>query len=1048
MTSQYLADKIREHSRQHPDKIAVKYDNQFVTYQELESLSNQLAYFLHDKVKKSKNIVIILDRTPELIQVILGVLKCGLTFVPLDPIFPDSRVEKVLKETGSQWVIISSHHYKKFSEVIESEKKHVLFVDGNIKGVVLSERIFCIDTARGKENLEFTPIYTPCCYIYYTSGSMGNPKAVLGNQKSLFHFLEWEIKEFGINENFIISQLTNSSYDPFLRDIFIPLMAGATCCIADNRLLKAPAQLIRWIRQNCITLIHIGPALFKVMMSKIENNDCLGNLKYILLSGELLRGNDVRKFFDLFNDRIQLVNLYGPTETTLAKLFYRINKNDVSRVTIPVGKPINGAQAVVLDKNMKKSLINNIGEIYIRTPFLSSGYLNGNDLNKEVFLINPFTNNPGDIIYKTGDLGRLLPDGNIEWIGRVDQNVKSSEISIELRRIENQLLSYSEIKEAVVLAADNGKEDKTICAYIAADKNTDLSHLRECLSRDLPGDMIPDHFVFLEGIPLTFNGKLDRKRLPGIEIKARNKYIAPGNDIEKKLVEIWSQILNLDKEIIGIDTSFFELGGHSLKVIDVFSKIHEVFGVRTSLSGIFESPTIKGLAKKIMKETKNMYFSIKPVEKRDYYPLPDFLSNVVTSPPSLKTSYNTLKTFLIRGKIDKEGIERVFKTIIAQHEILRTSFHVINGEVVQRIKDKVDFNLSFSKCDEKLAMKKLENGDYVKPFDLSRPPLFRAGILQIDDAKGILYTDMHHIITDAISNGIFFKDILVLYGGGKLKPLAIQFKDYAVFLSKMLTREAMETHEKYWLTKLKNFKLTRVPYDFPKPAGSLKYETRKEHLVIDEHNFKKIDKFCAEHNVTKYTFFISIIKIILAQEANQNDITILTRISTRNFYELNQVMGSFLNNLFIRSSIKKKNTFLDTLLRVNKVIIEAMNNSLYPFYLLPDKVGAKKNLQKKDLKTIMFNYNPPQGESGNPSHSINFKIINIFRRPSGYEISIYIIERQKDINIDFLYNKVLYRKERIKRIVDTFANIMKQVLEDVNIKLVNLSKAGPGPKYL
>ena len=309
----HLASKISRHSLQNPEKVAITYGSESITYLQLQKESSKIAHFLHDKIKTVKYVLIVLDRSPELIISILGLLRCGLIFVPIDPGYPGNRIRTLFKEVEAEWLITTTGYKKKFTDIIAAEKLNVLLVD---------------ERAREWDNgdITFDDIYNKHCYIYFTSGSSGTPKGVLGRHRSLLHFIEWEIKEFAIDGDFRVSQLTNPSFDQILRDIFVPLAAGGTCCVPGNHdILLNPGQLLKWLDKNRVNLIHTVPSLFKALSRWIVNADCLFHVRYILLAGELIRGNDIKRFIDIFRDRIQLVNFYGPTETTLIKSFYRIN---------------------------------------------------------------------------------------------------------------------------------------------------------------------------------------------------------------------------------------------------------------------------------------------------------------------------------------------------------------------------------------------------------------------------------------------------------------------------------------------------------------------------------------------------------------------------------------------------------------------------------------------------------------------------------------------------------------------------------------------------
>jgi acyl-coenzyme A synthetase/AMP-(fatty) acid ligase/acyl carrier protein len=388
-----------------------------------------------------------------------------------------------------------------------------------------------------------------------------------------------------------------------LRDIFVPLLAGGTICIPDNKTLMNPKKLVKWINENKIRLIHIVPSLFKLIPLEIRGADDFPDLEYILLAGELIRGNDIREFIEIFDGRIQLVNIYGPTETTLAKFFYRIQPSDVEKSIIPVGKTIKGAEVLVLDERRQKCLTGNIGEIYIRTPYISSGYFNNKESNKEVFIKNPFSEDKNDIIYKTGDMGRVLFDGNVELTGRLDGQVKIGGHRVETGEIENLLLKIDYIKEAVVVDKEDKNGDKYLCAFLVPEaggnreKVPDINELKIMLAKHIPFYMMPSFFILLDAMPLNPNGKINRLHLRKLDVTVDNgeTYTAPKDELEKRIAEIWKDVLKLDK--IGSSNNFFNVGGTSLNAIRVNSRIGEMVGKDIPIVKFFEFPTIGSYAK-------------------------------------------------------------------------------------------------------------------------------------------------------------------------------------------------------------------------------------------------------------------------------------------------------------------------------------------------------------------------------------------------------------------------------------------------------------------
>lgn len=1068
MKFEHLSSRISEISRRNPTNAAIKYGNRTITYGELEKESNRIANFLYNKTKevhrRPHHVLIILDRSPELIESIVGVLKCGLVFIPFDPRYPKNRVEVFLKESGAQWLITSIEYYEKFKEFIEREREekdlNVLLVKGKVKGKDCRRYIFSVDNDmdRVNDHLTFESIYSKYAYIYFTSGSTGIPRGVLGRHRSLVHYIQWEIKEFGINEHFNISQFTSPSFDPFLRDIFVPLLAGGICCIPDDDTLMNPMQLKDWIEKNQVTLMHIVPSLFKTLLMEIDTPNCFTHLKYVLLAGELLRGNDIEKFIDLFDKSIQLVNLYGPTETTLAKLFYRIKPGDVSRSVIPVGKPIDGAQAMILDNEMQECFIGNIGEVYIRTPFISSGYFNDRDLNKMVFVKNPHNNNPQDIIYKTGDLGKVLPDGNIELVGRVDHQVKIRGMRIELGEIESQLLKHDKIKDVVVAVKEDEEGGKNLCAFIISSGTVKASELREYLSRQLPAYMIPSYFMKLEEIPLTPNGKVDRRALPepGIETSMAEDYTAPGNRIEKMLTVIWSEILGIEPQRIGIDANFFELGGHSLKATLLIVKIHKTFNVRIKISQVFGNPTVKKLAACIERAKEDIFTSINALEKREYYPLSSaqkrlfFLQQM--DPQS--TSYHMTTVDMFEGNLSEEKMNRLFNRLIKRHESLRTFFEMINGELVQRIREAHDikFEVDFYKKSEDEVKDFAKS--YISPFDLSKAPLLRVGLINLKENKYILMADMHHIVSDGLSRIILIKEFIALYAGLQLPVLRLQYRDFSEWHNHMIKSGIKAKQAKYWLKRFEGeVPVLKLPTDYERPE-TLSFEGQTLHFAVDQEQTMVLKSWLAPQGITLYMMMIAILSIFLSKLGDQEDIIIGTPIAGRRHADLDPIIGMFVNTLAIRNYPEGEKTFNQFLEEVKQNTLQAFENQEYQYEELVEKVGLDRNFNRNPLFDVLLalqNVEVRTGSIPEPENLDLKPIPFIFEEEISHFDLIFNVQEVGDI-LSFIvfYRTRLFKKETIERFVGYFKEIMLFIAankdEDFKLKEIRISHDLVAPK--
>ena len=540
-----------------------------VTYGELEESANRLASYLLSKVGSGSIVAILAKDTVTVITAILASLKAGCTFVPLDPRLPGKRLEMLM------------------DQVEPAIRLHDLeTVNWNHVGPTPPPQV--------------TSAPDDMSYIYFTSGSTGTPKGIAGRLKAIDHFIRWEIETLGLQEGVRVSQFTNPSFDAYLRDAFVPLCAGGAVCVPPDfgNGLDGP-QLVKWIDDSKINLIHCVPSLFRALVHEDLHPEHFPFLQHILLAGEPLLPADVKRWMSIFGERIRLVNLYGPTETTMIKFFHFVTAADQDRHAIPIGKPMTGTKAIVVDAQGKACPLGTIGEIYIRTPYRSLGYFKQPELTNEVFIPNPFNNKPDDIVYKTGDLARVLEDGSFEFLGRKDRQVKIRGVRVELSEIEDLLLGHDAVKDVAVVDREDTSGNKYLCAYVVLSGEVTWGALRDYLAEHVPGYLVPSAFVTLETLPRTPTGKVDRNALPagGEGKQSQRAFTAPSTETEQALADVWSQVLGVER--IGVDDSFFELGGHSLLATQVISRIRLVFNLEIGLRAMFESPTLRGLAAKI-----------------------------------------------------------------------------------------------------------------------------------------------------------------------------------------------------------------------------------------------------------------------------------------------------------------------------------------------------------------------------------------------------------------------------------------------------------------
>jgi amino acid adenylation domain-containing protein len=593
MTQEPIHEMFQRAAARFPDRVAVEGADQRATYRELEERSNALATALVQGGAEPGEVVAVLAvRTVEVIAAILAILKAGCAFAPFDRQSPAANLETFAAAALPRWWLVTPENRDSvagLAPVLGFAPTLIPLGEGEPQeGGAVPPAV----PARDPDGL---------AYVYFTSGSTGRPKGIAGRLKAIDHFIRWEVETFGVGEGWRVSQLTSPAFDAYLRDVFVPLVAGGTVCAPPGReTLLDGRRLAEWIDAQAVQLLHCTPSLFRSLLNAGQDAVAGGRfqaLRHVLLAGEPLLPSDVRRWRALFGDRIELVNFYGPSETTMIKLFYRVRPEDGESRSIPIGQPLPGARAIVLDERGKPCQPGKMGEIYIRTPYRALGYFGQPELTREAFVPNPLSDRQDDIVYRTGDLGRLRDDGNLEFVGRRDQQVKVRGMRIEIAPIEELLRSHESVAEVAVVDRTDGQGNKFLCAYVVPRGEVDTGRLREHLLAHLSEAMVPSAFVRLGSLPRTLSGKVDRRALPDPGAAGGSlgrPYEPPRTPVEECLCTLFAELLNIQR--VGIRDSFFELGGHSLLATLLLARVRADFGVELPLGQVFREPTVEGLA--------------------------------------------------------------------------------------------------------------------------------------------------------------------------------------------------------------------------------------------------------------------------------------------------------------------------------------------------------------------------------------------------------------------------------------------------------------------
>ena len=588
MTRESIHDWFSRVAAASEQAIAIDTGDRQVTYSALEAQSNRLANILIAAgTPRHAPVAILLDDVSQVIAAVLASLKAGVVFVPLDPRTPERRLAALVEEVSIERFVTEAKYAPLVARIAGAATPQLTLVEE-------------IDPSASSVRPAIERAPDDMCYVYFTSGSTGRPKGIAGRLKAIDHYIRWETGTFGLGPGDRVSQLTTPSFDASLRDFFAPLAVGGTVCVPPAGTVLDAETLVEWIHRERINVVHCVPSVFRSILNEPLDGSRFPALRHILMAGEAILPADASKWYGVFGERIKLVNLYGPSETTMTKFVHVVTPEDAHRRLIPIGKPMPGASALVVDEHNNPCPAGVVGEIYIRTPYRSLGYYGRPDLTSAVFMPNPFGSDPNDLIYKTGDLGRLLKDGSFELIGRRDYQVKVRGERIELGAIETALRAHEAIKDVVVVDREDANGTKYLCGYVVASREVAVPELRDFLAAELSAAAIPSAFMTLDTIPRLINGKVDRAALPIPDrdrARAEQAFAAPRTPVEEKLAQLFADVLGVSR--VGIHESFFDLGGHSLLATQLVSRIRRGFEIALPVRALFETPTVAGIARHV-----------------------------------------------------------------------------------------------------------------------------------------------------------------------------------------------------------------------------------------------------------------------------------------------------------------------------------------------------------------------------------------------------------------------------------------------------------------
>lgn len=1046
--SVFIHELIEEQARKNPDSIALISDHERITYADLDMSANRICRLIQESASGEKAFVgVAMRRSPLLIQTLLGILKAGFAYIPLDPAYPEERLLDIITDTGAP----------------------IVCADSDLSGLFAasSAKVICMDDQDGLANFTHTsPLArtkNSIAYVIYTSGSTGKPKGVVCRHEGVTNLLSDFQNRQPLGPGDICSWWTSLNFDVSVYEIFSALVEGAALIVVPDSVRSSGPDLMKWFCDHQVTSAYIPPFMVADLDAWVRKNPGQSELRRLLVGVEPIPEKTLLSIHDMVPG-LRVINGYGPTETTICATLYTISPDNDVHDNAPIGRPVQNTFLRVLDEKGHMVGAGDSGELFIGGRGLADGYLNRPELTADRFVKDPFSEAPEARLYKTGDQVLILDDGNLEFLGRIDEQVKLRGYRIELGEIETQLRKIRGIREAVVVVQEEGQGNSLLVAYLVAHEGYSLSLelIMEHLKKYLPDYMIPSAFIKIDRVPSTTNGKTDRKSLPkpcAENLIRAEKATFSGSltPVESKLIDLFQEVLKITS--VGVGDNFFALGGHSLLAVQLVSRIRDLFGVQIDLTDIFQAPRIQDLSKLIQtaapeepltgfNDVENGFESqesgLSFSQMRVWY-----LDQLEPGTPA----YNICLAYDLEGPLDVNCLDKSLAEIVDRHSSLRTVFEKRGSEPFRVVSEGGSFSLAFEdlthipSAGRRAEARMLCVQESQRGFDLTRGPLFRCLLLRIDHQSHILLFTMSHIISDGWSVGIIVRELMTLYSGfvagsaPTLTPLTIDYGDYVRFQRRWMTSNGIKSQLKYWEQRFLTIpEPLNLQTDKPRPPIQ-SYRGSCETLTMEESLCQTIRDCAAKNGATLFMVLLAGLKALLCRYTEQNDICVGTFVANRSRRELENLVGFFINTLAIRSRIEDNSSFRNLLTKVRQNTLGAYTNQDVPFEKVLEAVNPERSLARTPLFQVMMVLQnmplPPLELHGIKCHPIEMET---FR--SNFDMTFWVYEESKRIKINLEYSSDIFAPPTIKAMLEHFRNLLYEACAHPETKISELEFLG------
>ncbi|HYR11223.1 MAG TPA: amino acid adenylation domain-containing protein, partial [Longimicrobium sp.] len=1005
-----------------PDAAAVVFNGETLTYAQLDARANRLANHLRRMgVRPEVRVAVCLEPGAEMIVSVLAVLKAGGAYVPLDPASPVERLRMMLADSGVA-AVLTQDSLRGTLPVPDGVR--VLSVDG-AAAEIAAESADRPESGAGPRTL---------AYVIYTSGSTGTPKGAGVEHRSACNLIPELVRVLALEPGSRSLLLAPLHFDASVAEIFSALAAGAALYLPDATEAVPGPEMLALLRREGITHTKFTPSALSALPAAE-----LPALATLVVGGEACTAELVERW----GAGRRFVNVYGPTEATVRVTAAVCAPGEG---TPPIGRPLANTRLYVLDAAGEPAPVGVPGELYIGGVQLARGYLGRAAMTAERFIPDPFAMEAGGRLYRTGDRVRWLADGTLEYQGRLDAQVKIRGYRIELGEVDATLRRHAAVRDCAVVAREDAPGDRRLVAYVVGD--ADAEALRAHLRRSLPEYMVPAAFVAVDVLPLTANGKLDRRALPAPEYAAQEHYVAPRTPTEEVLAGIWAQLLG--REQVGIHDDFFQLGGHSLLATRLVWRMGDVFGTEVSVRAVLEAPTIAQLAERVEAARKADAPRLAPivrVERTEAMPL-SFAQERLWFLDQLQqgnTSYNVPASLRLSGALDADALERALAEVVRRHEVLRSTLRGRNGSAVQVISPFRGFalpveDLSSLDADAREAeVRRRVAGEMERPFDLAAGPLVRATLLRLADEEHVLLMTMHHAVTDGWSMGVLYRELGALYAAfaaGRESPLAepvVQYADYAAWQREQLSGEALEREVGWWKSRLAGAPaLLELPTDRPRPAVQ-RHRGAYEPVELTAEVLAPLQALARAEGATLYMVLLAAFQVLLGRYAGSEDVVVGSPIAGRTRPEVEELIGFFVNTLVLRTDLSGDPAFREVLRRVRTTTLGAYEHQEVPFERLVEELQPERSLSHTPLFQVMFT----MGAAAAPPRMAELRAdhVDVEVGTAKFDLSFALLGDAQGLSGVMQYSTDLFDAATIQRMIGHLRRVLQQVSAAADVPL-------------